>query len=193
MRTLEDISNMSRGDAAIGLEAHYKPLANLINERGFKTCIEIGTAYGNSAEYVLKNTQVDILMCIDPFQYYTQMPGLESQSDYNVLRDYTVNKLSQYEAFIHFHKTSREALILFEDMDNEIHTDVDFVFLDGDHSYETVKWECDNYSKLLRKGTILSGHDWDIFESVNKAVTEFANENGHTIHTLHGNIWYINL
>jgi hypothetical protein len=68
---------------------------------------------------------------------------------------------------------------------------VDFVFLDGSHEYENVKWECENYSKLVNPGGVLSGHDYNIFEGVNKAVDEFSKKIGKPVKFLDGNIWYM--
>jgi hypothetical protein len=44
MRTYSGIEQMAAQDYSIGLTAHYRPLADLINEGGYKTVIEIGTA-----------------------------------------------------------------------------------------------------------------------------------------------------
>ncbi len=53
--------------------------------------------------------------------------------------------------------------------------------------------ECVNYSKIIKPGGVLSGHDYNIFEGVNKAVDEFSARIGKPVQLLHGNIWYINL
>lgn len=38
--------------------------------------------------------------------------------------------------------------------------DFDLVYLDGDHSYETVRAELETYLPLLRQGTWIGGHDY---------------------------------
>jgi predicted O-methyltransferase YrrM len=66
----------------------------------------------------------------------------------------------------------------------------DLIFLDGDHRYETVLWELVAYSRLLRPGGIMSGHDYyhPSCPGVRQAVDDVfgpANVN----HC--GNIWWV--
>lgn len=49
----------------------------------------------------------------------------------------------------------------------------DMVFVDGDHQYEPVKRDIENYRKFLRPGGLLCGHDyWEDHPGVIKAVNE---------------------
>lgn len=60
-----------------------------------------------------------------------------------------------------------------EDVFNKIPDDIDFMFIDGDHSYEGVKRDCDNYLPKLKSGSMVSFHDYhSSFEGVKKAVDE---------------------
>jgi hypothetical protein len=70
MRTYDDIKAMADQDYSIGLTAHYEPLASLINERGYRSVIEIGTAYAGNAFYLLWNTNIDNLISIRPKACY---------------------------------------------------------------------------------------------------------------------------
>lgn len=36
---------------------------------------------------------------------------------------------------------------------------IDFMFIDGDHSYEGVKKDYENYSKMIRSGGVIAFHD----------------------------------
>lgn len=49
---------------------------------------------------------------------------------------------------------------------------MDFVFLDGDHSYETVKAELQAFERKIRKGGYIGGHDYFSFPGVVQAVNE---------------------
>ena len=49
---------------------------------------------------------------------------------------------------------------------------LDFVFIDGDHSYEGVKSDIKSWSKKVKKGGYICGHDYTR-AGVNKAVNEF--------------------
>jgi len=49
---------------------------------------------------------------------------------------------------------------------------VDFVFIDGDHSYEEVKADIQHWLPRTKLGGIIAGHDYDM-HSVRQAVNEF--------------------
>ena len=50
---------------------------------------------------------------------------------------------------------------------------LDFLFIDGDHSYESVKQDFLLYSKLLKKGSLLIFHDYAC-NDVKKVISENA-------------------
>lgn len=191
MTTIEKIKKISREDADIGLNyGHYTHLAKLINDNNYKRVIEIGVAYGNLSEYLLGNTNIYFLLGIDPYIFYDAMPGLESQEDYDVLKEYVINKVERKNI-------SRCELIIEKSDFFLTHygggQDWDMVFIDGDHSYDQVKKDIDNYSPLIRQGGILSGHDITVFEGVDKAVYEYQKTSGKELKTLPGNIWYFEM
>jgi len=184
MRTYDDIKVMADQDYSIGLTAHYKPLARLVNDRGYKTIVEIGTAYAGNALHLLSNTEIESLVCVDPYKYYPAMPGFSCQEEYDTLFKFALNRIANDDRVELLRIDSREAFGLLDP--------ADLIFLDGSHEYDDVKWECENYSKLVNPGGVLSGHDYNIFEGVNKAVDEFSKHTGKEVHFLPGNIWYIN-
>jgi hypothetical protein len=49
---------------------------------------------------------------------------------------------------------------------------LDFVFIDGDHSYEGVRQDITNWLPKVRRGGTLAGHDYGNSESVRRAVDE---------------------
>lgn len=183
MRTYDDIKEMAKDDYYIGLNAHYKPFAQLVRDRGYKTVIEVGTAYAGNAYHLLTTTAIDKLTCIDPYLFYPAMPGFVGQEEYDTLFKFATDRLSNQATILRM--TSKEALLGIEPSD--------IVFLDGSHEYEDVIWECENYAGLINHGGVLSGHDYNIFEGVNKAVDEFSIKIGKPVQLLHGNIWYFNM
>jgi hypothetical protein len=52
----------------------------------------------------------------------------------------------------------------------------DMVFIDGDHEYESVKYDIKAWFPHVRDGGILCGHDYGYFKGVNKAVDEFGKD-----------------
>ena len=59
----------------------------------------------------------------------------------------------------------------------------DFVWLDGDHSYENVKEELIRFYDILTPGGMIAGHDYrhEYYPGVKKAVDEFCSERGITV------------
>src|SRR6187399_3017638 len=178
MRTDEDLIRMSGEDTAVGLHCYYWQLSNYINSKGYKTGIEIGTAYGGCANHLLTHCNLEKLICVDPYKYYPDMPGLFDQDDYDRLSKQTYKRLMAFEGkYLPLIMDSKQAFELIEmnrHFPNKIGKQVDFVFLDGLHTYEQVKWEIEHYSKLIRPGGALIGHDYDTFKGVKKAVDEYC-------------------
>ena len=67
-------------------------------------------------------------------------------------------------------ETSGDALEKFED------NMFDFVYIDGNHSYDYVKNDISGYYKKIKQGGVLCGDDYRM-EDVEKAVTEFVKDN----------------
>ena len=179
MRTDEDLKRMESEDTAVGLHCYYWQLSNYINSKGYKTGIEIGTAYGGCANHLLTECKLEKLICVDPYKYYPDMPGLFDQDDYDRLSKQTYKRLMAYTGkYLPLIMDSKAAFELIE-MNKDypksnLGKQVDFVFLDGLHTYEMVKWEIEHYSKLIRPGGALLGHDYDTFKGVKKAVDEYC-------------------
>lgn len=49
---------------------------------------------------------------------------------------------------------------------------VDFIFIDGDHSYEAVRTDINGWWSRLKVGSYMAGHDYGSYMSVNRAVRE---------------------
>jgi len=86
-------------------------------------------------------------------------------------------------------KMSDDAALDFE------HESIDMVFIDGNHSYEYVLHDMENWTPLVRKGGIVAGHDYtqnpqSKYFDVQKAVHEFANKNGYKILLAANHVWY---
>lgn len=50
--------------------------------------------------------------------------------------------------------------------------DFDMLFIDGDHTYPQVLYDIRNYSKLLKPGALICGHDYPGYPGVVKSVNE---------------------
>src|SRR5690242_10486433 len=138
-RTPDDLKRMAREDTDIGLNyAHYKPMEKFIKERGYKTGIEIGTAYGGLANHLLSTCELDLLITIDPYKFYPDMPGLFDQEDYDNLREQTKERLSKYNQCLMSPMESGEFYNKHIELGNTLFgkkRTYDFIFIDGLHKY----------------------------------------------------------
>jgi hypothetical protein len=123
---------------------------------------EIGTAEGRNAESILETLNMKKLYLIDPY--------LMRQRGY--LFQEARARVERFKSQVDFiRKTSDEAV-------NDV-PDLDFVYIDGDHSYLQVKRDIENYFPKVKNGGVIGGHDFGTdFLGVAKAVLEFWNGPG---------------
>ncbi|MXR50430.1 hypothetical protein GRX03_02255 [Halovenus sp. WSH3] len=134
------------------------------------TAAEIGVWEGSNAEYLLNHLDIDELFLIDPFDAYDEYP--ERKSDPNKMsaaQEKAHTRLDKYDNVRWIEQYSSEAI-------KEIDRELDYVFVDGNHHYEYVKSDIENYYSLLAEDGIIAGDDAD-WNGVAQAVTEFAVEN----------------
>jgi len=137
-----------------------------------KSIAEIGVFFGKSAGSFRVLFPEAKLYLIDPWELSeeylaTGAPPSCKPEDYpEAFR--TVTQLFAHDPNVQiFRSTSKDAVSLVPDK-------LDLVFIDGDHSYEAVKEDISLWSKKVRPGGILSGHDYDevLFPQIVKAVDE---------------------
>lgn len=79
-------------------------------------------------------------------------------------------------------KASADAAANFEALQDRRSPTTDFVYLDGDHSYEGVDADIRNWWPRVSDGGILAGHDFDeTHPGVMQAVREFAERESVTV------------
>jgi hypothetical protein len=144
--------------------------------------IEIGVAAGEHAISLLENLNIERIYLIDPYEDYELY--LEGKAHYGidqlVLSETEVLARARLEKYrskiIWLKKYSSEAL-------NFIDEKVDFVYIDGNHQYEFVVEDIDNYFPLLKESGVLGGHDFyngfqREHDGVINAVTSFSVSHG---------------
>ena len=146
--------------------------------------VEIGTAEGYTTTYLLNTVPGLNLIGIDPYTDYEDWDGRyidNSNIGYQQLLQKTAEFGDQYN---HIRLTSDEAADLIED------GSLDFIFIDGLHTYDQVLKDCENYYPKLKNGGVFIGHDYNKIEAVHRAVTEFASKVGKPIATANQDLWY---
>jgi hypothetical protein len=151
---------------------HPKPHVKILKRIFGETPLigaEIGVYKGENSLQLLKNLNIKQLFLIDPYIAYKEYDTENEftiQSPLQKIEKNARNRLVKYNEKITFVKEkSSDAL-------KKISSNLDFVYIDGNHDYLFVKEDIENYYKKLRKGGILSGHDIDQ-PDITKAVIEF--------------------
>ena len=138
----------------------FSGLCGLFAELQFKVGAEIGVDRGRYSKWLLLKNRKLKLFCIDPYLVYseyieTHHKGVKAM---NASHEHAKQRLGKLNCEI-IVKTSMEALGDFED------NSLDFVFIDGNHSFEYVVDDIAGWSKKVRPGGIISGHDyWNSWE-----------------------------
>ena len=122
-------------------------------ERGYKVGAEIGTSKGVYAETICKAGLK--LYAIDPWISYDDYYGGTEKFQKKMDRVYEDAKklLSPYDCVI-IKKTSMDALA---DIPDE---SLDFVYIDANHDFMYVAQDLFEWSKKVKKGGVISGHDY---------------------------------
>lgn len=145
--------------------------------------IEIGVAEGISSKYILDSLPNCKLNGIDPYHSWVDWNGVEVNSE-PALAD-MINEMKRFgERFKHHRLMSDEAVHLFSD------ESMDFIFIDGIHTYDQVLKDCRNYWPKLKKGGLFCGHDYTNISQVGSAVNFYANEIGYKISNARQDVWY---
>lgn len=159
-------------------------LINLVDRNEPVKCLEIGCQYGNTSLHLLRNLPYLTLYCVDPYTYYVDWDGSEVNHDdhaYSVI----IDRCKVYgNRFNIIKKRSDDAVCLFED------DFFDMIFIDGLHTYDQVKADCNNYYSKLKTGGVFSGHDYNIIEGVKRAVDEFADKCNKKVQFTNNDVWY---
>jgi len=130
-----------------------KDLPKLLNELGFKIGVEIGVFRADYSMKLLHYIKDLKLYGVDPwtpYRGYNIAPGRVLEA-----WDIALEKSKQHENFTLVRDYSENAVKRFGD------DSLDFVYIDGNHSFENTVWDIAQWSRKVRQGGIVAGHDFD--------------------------------
>lgn len=125
---------------------------------------EIGVAHGANALSMLTLLPIKKLYLVDPYKSYVD----DAEHDFSKGEQIAKKRLSRFSKQTNFIKKYSE------DAANDIPNDLDFVYIDGNHSYEYVKKDIELYYTKVKKGGVFGGHDFIAHYGVPIAVVEFV-------------------
>ena len=126
-------------------------LPEFFKEMGFRVGAEIGVRKGDFSEVICKAGLK--LYGIDPWRVYADYVDPYSQQKMDAAKAIVIARMKGYD-FVPIQKTSMEAVKDFGD------GSLDFVYIDGNHSFKYVVEDIWEWSKKVKKGGIISGHDY---------------------------------
>lgn len=130
-------------------------LAGLWHELGLKVGAEIGVESGRYSKSICEaNPQLDVLYCVDAWTAYSGYREHVSQSKLDALLAAARIRTADYPAVKLIKGYSMDVVKTIEDKS------LDFVFIDGNHDFQNVTNDIVEWSKKVKKGGIISGHDF---------------------------------
>jgi predicted O-methyltransferase YrrM len=135
--------------------------------------VEIGSYCGASGEIIAGSFPGSILNCVDPWEQYTE-------DDYTWDLNRQALELMEaekiFESVMERYPNMRKNKMPSSQYSSLISDDsIDFVYIDGNHQYSSIKEDLVNWSKKVKNGGIIAGHDCN-FEPISRALNEHFNE-----------------
>ncbi len=161
--------------------SRYALFPKLINNLGFRTGAEVGVSSGYYSKHLCSFCPKFKLYSIDAWQLFSGCTHGETQAGMNSLYQKAVARLASFKNNQIIRDWSMNAVKLFK---NE---SLDFVYIDAAHDYQSVHKDISVWSKRVKKGGIIAGHDYtkphakdgcpkSIFD-VQHAVNDWVKEN----------------
>lgn len=147
-----EIPNVGRDDLAI-----------LLHELDFKTGAEIGVERGYYSEVLVKANPQMKIFGVDPWESLEtckdnapkrRTENHRSQARINMFYEEARARLAPYPNYEIMKEYSIDAVKRFED------GSLDFVYIDANHEYSFVMDDMSMWSRKIRQGGIVSGHDY---------------------------------
>jgi predicted O-methyltransferase YrrM len=141
--------------------------------------IEIGSYYGRSCMAIADNTK-GVVYSVDPYkgEYVTANPTIHLDFDDDVYNTFKYN-LSEHLAsgkLEHFRGVFPDFPV----------TPADFVFIDGDHSYEGCMADIKHALTMMNHNGVVAGHDYGTpgFTGVKQSADEIFGDKIHVVDTI---------
>lgn len=139
--------------------SRWKEFPLFLKEMGVKKMVEVGTYKGQYAETLCSLIPGLDLTCVDAWKVYKGY------------KDFGVNDLESDAYQVAVERATRMGFKLLKawslDAVNEFADEsLDAIFIDGNHDFRHVTEDVDEWSRKVKKGGIVSGHDF--FENYHK-------------------------
>lgn len=146
----------------------------MLAERKVVRGVEVGTDHGQYAQQLCEGIPDLQLTCIDPYMPYIEGSEVHDQANVDQIYEEATKRLAPYDTAL-IRSTSMKAVVVYPD------NHFDFAFIDGNHEYKYVKEDITEWTKKVKPGGIVCGHDYKEDPTrkygVIQAVQEYTTEN----------------
>ena len=130
-------------------------MAGLFNELGFRVGVEIGVRGGDYSLVLCETIPGLRLYGVDPYTPHAEYKDIQRKDSFDKYEQEAKRKLAPYGENYQFMRLySMDAVKHFKD------NSLDFVYIDGDHSFQSVTNDIYEWSKKVKVGGIISGDDY---------------------------------
>ena len=151
------------------------------------SAVEIGVNKGEYLFAMVEYCRQVVWFGVDPYQTYktfSDMVTIPDVNEFNLMYNTLVQKIASHRDRDRIKLIRKPSVEAVDDI-----TKVDLVYIDGNHSYESVKEDIAAWEPKVRVGGIIAGHDYNkakdrhrkIFSGVIQAVDEYAAANNRSL------------
>jgi hypothetical protein len=129
-------------------------LVRWCRELDFKIGVEVGVCTGEFSKLLVVGNEQMHLYGVDPYEPHNDYHDFVRQSTFDWIWQEADRRLTGFKRFSFIKKYSMDAVKDFED------NSIDFVYIDANHEEKFVYEDVAEWTKKVRPGGIVSGHDF---------------------------------
>ncbi|MBI2634987.1 MAG: class I SAM-dependent methyltransferase [Parcubacteria group bacterium] len=149
--------------------SRWHDMGCLFNDLGFRKGVELGVYRGNFTSRIAKKAPNLELIGVDAWTAY---PGYNDYDAKDLENEAYVEAMARTKGYKNVKFIKGWSLDVVKRFENE---SLDFVFIDANHNYEYVVADIASWSKKVRKGGLVLGHDYFKNRKYNFGVVEAVN------------------
>lgn len=166
----------------------YPLIAAVLAKHGARQGVEVGVSYGGNSESMLMRCGLERLYGVDAYRHRPDYddPANVSQAEFDAIHAYAAARFTRFgNRYVLIRAASQEAV-------RSVPDDLDFVYLDADHSFVGVRADLRHWFRKVRDGGIICGHDYGHpdFPGVREAVDGFFHRFGWPVHVEGEGVWW---
>jgi hypothetical protein len=148
---------------------------------------EIGVCHGFTTKLFLESVpNIKKIYAVDSYPSFVDWDGTRITEERQAeTKKRCANRLSEFKdkvSFVYDSSSNFSKQILDDELD--------FIFVDGDHSYEATLDDITNYWPKVKKGGVFAGHDINL-QTVDRAVKTFFSGMDVKINVVENNAWFL--